>query len=272
MTTDKICPVCHSRMRPLFRHLLLSKYEVDYFSCLTCGLIQTEDPYWLEEAYGNAISSLDTGILHRNIRTRRYLEPLIELLGLGRGCFADIGGGYGTLTRLMRDIGYDCSTHDPYCDNIFAKDFEVTPGRRYDAVFAFEVLEHVGDPIDFITQAFSTYKTKTLLFSTCTFESTPGVTWWYYSFDSGQHISFYQPRTLRHLAEMAGCRYYRVNESIHIITDRNLGFIANSIIKRTPLLVGFAALTRIRRFRKTKIFEDQEHAKAALKSIEGHPP
>jgi hypothetical protein len=166
MTAKKICPISDVPMQPLFRHKVLSKYEVDYFLCQHCGLIQTEEPYWLKEAYENAISALDTGVLHRNIRIRRHLEPLIELLGLGNGRFADIGGGYGTLTRLMRDVGYDFHTHDPYCENIFAKNFEVQPQTTYNALFAFEVIEHLGDPVEFVRASFSKYSTKTLFFST----------------------------------------------------------------------------------------------------------
>jgi hypothetical protein len=37
------------------------------------------------------------------------------------GTFVDIGGGYGLLTRLMRDRGFDFYWKDPHCENIFAK-------------------------------------------------------------------------------------------------------------------------------------------------------
>jgi hypothetical protein len=261
MKAKKICPISDTPMQPLFRHKLLSKYEVEYFHCSHCGLIQTEEPYWLNEAYEHAISSLDTGILHRNIRIRRYLEPLIELLGLSQGRFADIGGGYGTLTRLMRDIGYNFNTHDPYCENIFAKNFEVQSQATYDALLAFEVIEHLNDPTEFIKASFSKYSTKTIFLSTNTYKRIPEKTWWYYSFDSGQHISFYQKKTLSILAKKNGCRLYSLNDSVHVITDKKVNFLKFLLMRNKFAFLVYAMITRARRFRKTRMFEDQEYIK-----------
>jgi hypothetical protein len=261
--TAKICPISHVSMQPLFRHEVLSKYEVDYFFCPHCGLIQTEEPYWLTEAYESAISALDTGILHRNIRIRRYLEPLIELLGLGRGRFADVGGGYGTLTRLMRDIGYDFSTHDPYCENIFAKNFEVQPQATYDALLAFEVIEHLSDPVGFIRESFSKHSTRTIFLSTNTYQAIPEKNWWYYSFESGQHVSFYQKKTLSVLADKNGCRLYSLNDSIHVITDKKIGPIRLLLMRSRFFFWAYDLITRTRRLKKTKMFEDQNYTKMA---------
>lgn len=262
MTIDKICPISNLLMQPLCRQKILSKYEVDYFICTHCGLIQTESPYWLDEAYENAISALDTGILHRNIRTRRYLEPMIEILGLGQGTFADIGGGYGTLTRLMRDIGYDCHTHDIYCQNIFAKDFEVKPGTTYSALFSFEILEHLPDPIQFIQEEFLKYSTRTLFFSTQTYNKIPDKNWWYYACDSGQHISFYQQKTLSLLAKAVNCEYYCISSSIHVITDRKIHKIRKYILRHRWCFLLYSLITRLRRMKRTNIFPDHEAAKA----------
>ena len=248
-------------MQPLFRHEVLSKYEIDYFLCPHCGLIQTEEPYWLTEAYESAISVLDTGILHRNIRIRRYLEPLIELLGLGRGRFADIGGGYGTLTRLMRDIGYNFSTYDPYCENIFAKNFEVQPQATYDALLAFEVIEHLTDPVAFLKDSFSKFSTKTIFLSTNTYQDVPEKTWWYYSFESGQHVSLYQKKTLSILAEKNGCHLYSLSDSIHIITDKKFSSLRLLLIRNKLFFWIYALITRATRLNKTKMFEDQNYNK-----------
>jgi len=248
-------------MQPLFRHEVLSKYEIEYFLCPHCGLIQTEEPYWLDEAYETAIASLDTGILHRNIRIRRYLEPLIELLGLAQGHFADIGGGYGTLTRLMRDIGYDFSTYDPYCENIFAINFEVQPQATYDALLAFEVVEHLSDPLKFLKDSFSAYSTKTIFLSTNTYQDVPEKTWWYYSFDTGQHISFYQKKTLSILAEKNGCRLYSLSDSMHVITDKKISFLTLLLLRNKLFFWTYALITRARRLNKTKTFEDHNQIK-----------
>jgi len=41
----------------IFSSVILNKYEVDFFKCLETGFVQTEDPYWLEEAYSSALQS-----------------------------------------------------------------------------------------------------------------------------------------------------------------------------------------------------------------------
>ncbi len=126
-------------MRPAFVARVLGKFDVQYFSCSQCGLLRTEKPYWLEEAYRSAIAATDTGLLSRNISNRALLEPVLQRLFAGKGKFLDVSGGNGILTRLLRDIGFDCYTTDPYAENLFA----------------FEVLEHIPDPPQFLTDAFS---------------------------------------------------------------------------------------------------------------------
>ena len=39
--------------------------------------------------------------------------------------YLDVDGGYGMLTRLMRDYGFHFYWTDPYCQNILARGFEV---------------------------------------------------------------------------------------------------------------------------------------------------
>ena len=62
----KICPITGHQMDTVFSAKLLNKYDVQYFYCEETGLLQTEEPYWLDEAYDQAIAATDTGILRRN--------------------------------------------------------------------------------------------------------------------------------------------------------------------------------------------------------------
>ena len=61
------CRVCHSPTQLLFTARVLDKYEVGYHECPTCRLVQTEDPYWLPEAYEKSINTTDTGLVSRNL-------------------------------------------------------------------------------------------------------------------------------------------------------------------------------------------------------------
>ena len=168
--------------------------------------MQTEKPFWLDEAYSSAISDLDTGLVSRNLLTSMLLSTLLHIFFPGNGKYVDVGGGYGLLTRLMRDNGFDFHWEDQYCKNVFANGFEATAELvSVNAICAFEVLEHIHDPKKFIKNYFDLYRTRTLFFSTLIFQDKPPpVDWWYYSFATGQHISFYQKKTLDYLAYKLG--------------------------------------------------------------------
>lgn len=62
-STDEaiICPICECSMPFVFHKELLGRYIVAYYRCPKCELLKTEAPYWLEEAYSNAIADTDVG-------------------------------------------------------------------------------------------------------------------------------------------------------------------------------------------------------------------
>ncbi len=211
-------------MIPQFRQVLLGRYDVEYFLCDGCGLLQTEEPYWLDEAYQSAIALADTGILMRNASIARKLTSIIYFCLDTRAAYVDSAGGYGVLTRMMRDIGFDFFWHDDYCDNLFAQGFEQLKAPvRPCAVTAFEVLEHLRDPLSFLRDALASTTTGTLVLSTDLFDGPPPEpgTWWYYTPQTGQHISFYQRRTLEALATELGVSLHS-NNNIHVLTRLKL--------------------------------------------------
>src|SRR5689334_8705234 len=63
---EKFCNVCESANDLFGSGLILNKYNVKFFRCSYCGFIQTEAPYWLEEAYSTPIASSDIGYVSRN--------------------------------------------------------------------------------------------------------------------------------------------------------------------------------------------------------------
>ena len=85
----------------------IKKYDVSYFQCQQCWLLQTEEPYWLDEAYTSAIIIVDTGLTQRNISIASKLAVLIYFKFESTSTYLDIAGGYGMLWRLMRDYGFD---------------------------------------------------------------------------------------------------------------------------------------------------------------------
>jgi hypothetical protein len=261
------CPISGKPMESVFSATVLRKHKVTYYYCEECGLLKTEKPYWLDEAYQEAISDTDTGLVSRNVANSALLEVILAGLSIEKGKFLDVAGGYGLLTRLMRDKGFDCYTTDKYCRNLFAKTFEPSPQFAADALFAFEVLEHVEDPLQFLGEVFNQYSCKTMIFSTLTFAyPIPSKDWWYYSFESGQHITFYQPRTLSLLAKRLERNYYMLTPALHIITCIDIPSISRLILFNKYFRKLYSIYVGCKRIRLSKTWDDHLKMKERLES------
>jgi hypothetical protein len=205
----------------LFTARVLNKYDVKYYCCNQTGFIQTEEPYWLEEAYSSAITKLDVGLPYRNITlAERVSKALLRDFNY-KGTFLDYAGGYGLFTRLMRDKGFDFYHVDQYCQNIFAEYFELNdlpPNTCFELVTAFEVFEHLPNPIAEIKKMLEF--SNNLLFSTDLQPDniqTPDD-WPYFSTETGQHISFYNEAALKYIADTLGYHFYTDGKFLHLFT------------------------------------------------------
>jgi Methyltransferase domain len=235
---------------------VLRKYSVKYFQCGTCGFVQTEEPYWLEEAYSSAITKLDTGILTRNLSNRTITSAIINVLYPKAESFLDYGGGHGIFVRLMRDKGYNFSWDDLHASNDYAKGFEHTEDVTYDLVTAFEVLEHLVDPIAELSTLMS-LSPNVLVSTFLPPHPTPKVSdWWYYTPMAGQHVSVYTLDALRVIAGRFG-RHLLSHGPYHLFTAAP----KNRLLFRLATSSAFSRVLKEFGKRPSLLLSDLQHLK-----------
>ncbi len=208
--------------------------DTSYHDCRHCGYLQTESPTWLDAAYAQAINDCDTGIMSRNWQNvGRVIMTLAAYRRLD-GSVIDHAGGYGILVRSLRDAGIEARWRDKYCENLLARGFEAGE-EPCDLLTAFEVLEHMIDPVTELQHMLQQAPVILLSTELIPGAATPSSDWWYLGPEHGQHIGFFRLSTLRAIAAKLQCRFASDGERIHIFS-------------RSPVPRSWALLQRLGRF------------------------
>jgi hypothetical protein len=203
--------------------ILLKKYKVKYFRCTNCKFIEVEKPrYWLKKAYSSPIADIDTGIIRRNLLLSKISAIIFLVFCKKNSKVLDYGGGYGLMTRMLRDIGLDSYWYDKYAENIFAKKFVINKKSVYEMVTAFEVLEHLNDPIKEVREIIHRFSPKIFLFSTTVHNGKIPDDWWYFSETGGQHISLYSQKSLNIIASKLKLHFSTNGVNIHIFSKHKI--------------------------------------------------
>lgn len=161
----------------------LHEYSNEYLKCDVCGTLVSRldisydanaisdesdfygEEYWskkmLAAANKNSLSELVDFYLQE--RCVYWLTSLFRYRLPGQGAIAEVGCGLGQFSYLLKQCGYqqqafEVSPHickyirDTLNVNVTCGEFEAT-STRYDAVVAFDVLEHFTDPHHFLETA-----------------------------------------------------------------------------------------------------------------------
>jgi SAM-dependent methyltransferase len=233
---------CEDRHQPPFAP---SGIDVDYVRCVACGFAFTD--------YLDDLSDSEIGALIYNaeyiladpefatVRPSLFAGMLADLLGPARSGIEalDYGGGEGVLAVLARDRGFArYDSFDPYFGD------QTDPGRQYELVTAFEVVEHSRDPLATFKEALSYVRPDgVLLFSTQLRPPNAGADWWYMAPRNG-HVSLHSDRSLRTLARRCGARLISLSDGMHIIYREARSPIVGEILRSNARAALYSASLR----------------------------
>lgn len=251
------CKICGGTTA-VFGHLrLLAKYDATYHRCGACGYLFVDEPTWLVEAYDEAVAEIDVGQIERMTQQSRRVKLVLHYFLDPAGACLDYGAGYGLLVRRMRDLGYNFNWFDRYCTNLFARDYVGGLDQHYHLLTAFEVIEHLTDPLQDLSDWSKV--ADNLLLSTQLIGRTPPplYKWPYYTPESGQHIGFFTMEALQEVAKRLGLHLASDGFDFHLLSRKpvdsrlfryamkhRVGRILNVFVARRTLLYSDATNAR----------------------------
>jgi hypothetical protein len=199
------CRLCGSKSEYVFKKKNLRRYDVSYYRCAGCCCMQTEMPYWLDEAYAVPGVHMDVGSGSRTVKNWMATTTLLDKIGFGRDkLIVDFGAATGLFARLLRDVGYNARSYDKYSNahltNYFNSDHPKNSSPKI--VTAFEVFEHFSEPSQEI--AALVLKRPDLLIFTTWFCDNQNDDWIYFVEDTGQHVFFYKQQAMRDFVATLG--------------------------------------------------------------------
>lgn len=246
MKSQELCAVCSGSTKFLFSFKVLGEHQAFLRECLTCRFTYIANPHWLDESFSSELNDLDIGSVDRCLVLADFVEALIRSLKSSKSRFLDWGGGYGLLSRIMRDRGLDFVSHDIYTRPLFVESSSNLNGETFGLIIMSEVALHLVDPVPVLTKIMES--TDVLVFTAVIAPTAIPNDWWYLMPDTGQHVAIYHEETLQALAKQLGVQVTSDGRFFHILHRKSLGVRSRLVIKSRPLAFAFAwfnATTRL---------------------------
>lgn len=194
------CLICKSETKTIND----LQFELNYFSCEKCGFIAQDR----DSTVSFDEERVEYDRHENNIENEGYVnyfkkfidKALIPYADLGVGL--DFGSGPEPVFSQVMKRDYDAKM-DIY--DLHYQTEEVYQGKYYDYIVSTEVIEHVSNPLEFLTLLAKHLKPGGVialmtLFHTC--NDAAFLQWWYRR--DITHISFFTPMTFRYMAQKLG--------------------------------------------------------------------
>jgi SAM-dependent methyltransferase len=197
-----------------------SGVPIYYHRCSDCGFLFTtafdawEPADFARHIYNDDYLRVDPDFVESRPR-QNALSVSQTFSGTPNLRILDYGGGNGTLAKQLGEHGFpNVDTYDP-----FVPAYAAHPGKKYECIVSFEVMEHSPQPQATLAEMESLLEPEgMILFSTMTqptnFDAL-GMYWWYVGPRNG-HVSLYSRVALEHLGASVGLRYGWATEGLHI--------------------------------------------------------
>lgn len=230
------CRLCGEPSEYQFSRSGYRKLVIGYFECTGCGSLQTDNPVWLDMAYRDQGTGMDTGAVQRSFETAITMCAVLDLIGFDKSqpCL-DFGAGVGLYARMMRDRGYNYFADDLYAVPHYMDRFAsaLTNRKQWPMISAFEVFEHLPNPRAVLDNLLSAAR-SVLFFSTELWERQ-GENWHYLCPEHGQHVFFYSRKALEQLAEKHGFRYHHSGLKIFARPELTLPDLSPQVVSQRAM-------------------------------------
>ena len=246
MESQELCAVCSGSTKFLFSYEVRGEHHASLRECLNCRFTYIANPHWLDESFSSELNDLDIGSVDRCLVLADFVEVLIRSMKSSKSRFLDWGGGYGLLSRIMRDRGLDFVSHDIYTRPLFVESSSNLNSETFELITMSEVALHLVDPVPVLTKIMES--TDILVFTVVIAPEVVPNDWWYLMPDTGQHVAIYHEETLQALAEKLSVQVTSDGRFFHVLHRKSLGVKSRLIIKSRPLAFAFAwfnATTRL---------------------------
>ena len=245
MTSQQICPICQSLATHFSTLVIRDDICGDYKICNSCGFIFADNPVWLAGSFTDTLNSLDIGSVDRCNIVADFVEVLLKSLKKDNPKVLDWGGGYGLLTRILRDRGVNCSHYDPFVEPLFTKNIKLLPNTKFDLVVLSEVMLHMTDPVGTLSELLKI--SKRIMFTAVI--APPDVTpeWWYFMPETGQHITIFSKGSIFELGAALEVSVLSDKKFFHLISEDRPKMATRLLFTKRFVPFGISTLLYVQR-------------------------